>query len=247
MFQRKALLLGVCLILIMGLLGSTVTVMAHDNDDENDSGNISAYVVKDGKVIWLLPNEEMRVLTEEEYIEKYQMSAEEEAVIIHDIPPCPVIIDGIQYEAEKIHFFDGQRLGFTVGNDGKLYAFTTEKGMEEFQREQLIIKTEEEVSIGGTTTRAVYSFFYEDWFYGGDFLAVPPGYPQGYISNLGDPYIGMDNMISSLIVDSAASKIRLFDYAQYGGDYFETLGGTNIYALWFYGWNDRASSLIVYD
>ena len=244
MFKRKILLLGICLIMTLGLLGGSAIALAQDRDSESTTD--MAYVVKDGKIQWLLPDEEMKEMTEEEYNKKYQMSAEDEAAIVHDIPPCPVIIDGIQYEPEQIHLFDGQRLGFTVGNDGKLYAFTTEEGIEKFRQQQSTSSIEKIESSGEMATLDIYSYFYEDWYYGGDFLAVPPGYPQGYIPNLGVPAIGMDNMISSFIASSAASKIRLYDYTNYGGDYFERSGGTSIAWLYLYGWNDKASSLIVY-
>lgn len=247
MFKRKILLLGICLIMTLGLLGSSVTALAQDGDSESTTDSIMAYVMKDGKIHWLLPDEEMKGVTEEEYNKKYKMSAKEEAAIIHDVPPCPVIIDGIQYEPEQVHLFDGKRLGFTVGNDGKLYAFTTEEGIEKFRQQQLNSLSEKIAPTNDATTQDVYSYFYEDWYYGGDFLAVPPGYPQGYVPNLGNPAIGMDNMISSFIASSAASKIRLYDYINYGGDYFERSGGTSIAWLFLYGWNDKASSLIVYN
>jgi hypothetical protein len=246
MFKRKILLLGICLILTLGLLGSSLATLAQDGDSKSTADNITAYVMKDGKIHWLLPNEEMKGMTEEEYNKKYKMSAEEEAAIIHVVPPCPVIIDGIQYEPQQIHLFNGQQLGFTVGNNGVLYAFTTEEGMEKFRQQQLN-SLSEKITPANATTRDVYSYFYEDWSYGGDFLAVPPGYPQGYIPNLGDPAIGMDNMISSLIVNSAASRVRLYDYVNLQGDYFERSGGTSVPWLFLYGWNDKASSLIVYN
>jgi hypothetical protein len=239
MFKRKILLLGVCLILTLGLLSSSVNVLAKDGNSESPLGKMMAYVMKDGKIQWLLPDEGTKGMSEEAYNKKFKMSAEAEAAIIHDVPPCLVIIDGVQYEPKQIHFFDGHRLGFTVGNDGNLYAFTTEEGMEKFRQEQSLPPKEKGAD--------VYSYFFIDWNYGGDFLAVPPGYPQGYIPNLGIPAIGMDNMISSLVVSSTASRIRLYDYTNYYGDYFEKSGGSGEAWLFLYGWNDKASSLIVYN
>jgi hypothetical protein len=137
------------------------------------------------------------------------------------------------------HKADGQRLGFTVDDDGNLYAFTTEEGMEKFLQEQ-------SVSDVKSAAADIYSYFYVDMYYGGDFLAVPPGYPQGYIPNLGTSSIRMDNMVSSFIASSTASRVRLYDYTNYGGDYFERSGGSDVGWLFLYGWNDKASSLIVY-
>ena len=48
-------------------------------------------------------------------------------------------------------------------------------------------------------------------------------------------------------ISSSASMCRLYDYTGYGGDYFERPGGTSISLLALFGWNDRASSLVVYD
>lgn len=109
--------------------------MAH----ESDSPEYVAAYSKDGEVHRLVPGAEIEgieVVTKAEFQEKSKMSPEAEAAIVHEVPPCPIVIDGIRYEPERIHLFDGQRLGFAVGNDGGLYAFTTEEGMERFQQEQ---------------------------------------------------------------------------------------------------------------
>ena len=125
-----------------------------------------------------------------------------------------------------------------------LYAFTTEEGIEKFHQEQRSLIAEGILQDQEADTKGVvYSFFYEDAGYGGRQLAVPPGYPQGYLDDLGI----MNNVISSFSIDSYALKVCLYEDPGYGGDTFERVGGTSISNLWFFGWNDRASSLKLYD
>ena len=239
MFKRKALLLGVSLVLVLGLLSGGAVVMAQDENTESAAGVYS----KDGEVHWLLPGEEiegMKLVTEAEFREMSKMSPEAEAAIVHEVPPCPVIIEGILYKPEQIHLFDGQRLGFTVGNDGMLYAFTTEEGMEKFQKEQHKLLSEQGTSEAASGVRGTYSYFYEGWYYGGDYCGVAPGYGFATLGSL-------DDEISSFIANSAASKVRLFEDTYYSGDYFERPGGTSISVLAVFGWNDRASSVAAYD
>jgi hypothetical protein len=240
MIKHGKVLIGICVIFICVVLGGNAIVMAQDTETPTEGS--AAYINIDGKIHWLFPDEEMKKMTEEEYKKNYQLSPEEEAAIIHDVPPCPVIIDGVKYESEQIHLFDGQRLRFTVDNENMLYAFTTEEGIDKFHQTQLRLlskETDSDISIKS----AGYSFFYEDAFYGGTFLAVPPGYPEGYIPDLGI----MNDEISSFRLDSGIYKACLYEDINYGGDVFERVGGTNISWLWIFGWNDKASSLIVIE
>ena len=57
----------------------------------------------------------------------------------------------------------------------------------------------------------------------------------------------MNDVISSLVVSSFASRMRLFEDANYYGDYFEKSSGSGEAWLFLYGWNDKASSIIVYN
>jgi hypothetical protein len=240
MMKRKKMIIGVCLILISCLVGGNTVALAQDT--ENPSANSGAYLMMDGKILWLSQDEEMNEMTEEEYNEEYRLSPERESKIVHEVPPCPVIIDGIKYEPEQIHLFDGQRLRFTVDNENNLYAFTTEKAIDRFHQEQralLSVETPGDVVL----MSAGYSYFYEHIYFGGSALAVPPGYPGGYVPNLGI----MNDKISSFILDSGIYKACLYEDLYYGGDVFERVGGTMITSLWIFGWNDRASSLKVYE
>lgn len=240
MTKHKAVLIGVCFVFLCGLLGTNTLVMAQDID--TSTKDPLAYVMIDGKIHWLSPSEDTKKMTEGTYNAEYQLSPEEEAAIIHDVPPCAVIIDGVKYEPEQIHLFDGQRLRFTIDNENNLYAFTTEEGIDKFHKTQreLISK---EFNPDALPLSAGYSFFYEDISYGGMYLAVPAGYPNGYLPNLGI----MNDKISSFRLDSGIYKACLYEDIDYGGDVFERVGGTNISCLWIFGWNDKASSLVVIE
>jgi len=240
MINQKRMLIGVCFVLLCGLLGGNAIVMAQDTETSPD--NSAAYIIIDGKIHWLSPSEETKGLTKEEYNKKYQISPEEEAAIIHDVPPCPVIINGIKYEPEQIHLFDGQRLRFTVDNKNTLYAFTTEEGIDEFHQKQRELLSKE-INPDVSPMNAGYSFFYEDMDFGGRCLAVPSGYPEGYLPELGV----MDDTISSFWLDSGIYKACLYEDPYYYGDVFERVGGTKISWLWVFGWNDKASSLKVIE
>lgn len=237
MMKSKRMVIGICFIFLSCLMGGNAALA---KDAENPSTNSSAYLMMDGKIHWLSSDKEMNAMTEEEYNERYQLSPEDESKIIHKVPPCPVIIDGIKYEPEQIYLFDGQRLRFTVDNKNNLYAFTTEKAIDKFHQKQRVLSRETPGDV--FLMSAGYSYFYEHMYFGGTGLAVPPGYPGGYIANLGV----MNDKISSFILDDVIYKACLFEDLYYGGDVFERVGGTMITSLWIFGWNDRASSLKVY-
>ncbi len=152
MFRKRVATLGLVGTLIgVSILSSVSVTLAQDEQAEDDvkiltkaeleampEDTMSCYKSEDGGIHWLpvdasLIDREDAITTDGLYIE--EMSPEDEAGIVHDVPPCPVIIDGVLYEPEQIHLFDGQRLGFTVGNDGRLYAFTTVEGMRSFLQE----------------------------------------------------------------------------------------------------------------
>ena len=233
MYKRKIFMIGIVLVLLLGLLSGSAVVMAQD---DNMGSPVGGYCV-DGITSQLVPGKEVNgimMITEAEAQKMSQMSPEAEAAIIHEVPPCPIIIDGTLYKPEQIHLFDGQRLGFTVGNDGQLYAFTTEEGLEKFLQEQV---NKNDIMDG---TRDTLSYFYEDWYYGGDNVFCSPG--VGF-ATLGP----LDNEISSFTANSAASKVRLYEDSYLQGDYFERPGGDSISVLFVFGWNDRASSVFAYN
>ena len=243
MLKRRVLLVSIGLVLLLGLF-SGMGVMAQGDIPEDAVG----FYTKDGEVHWIVPGAGIDItdlsgMTPADLEALFPMSAEAEAAIVHQVPPRPVVIDGVPYEADGVSLFDGQRLRFIVGNDRVLYAFTTMEGLEQFKQEQYGQPTPQGSSMaGGQSLLDTLSMFYEDWWYGGDYFGLAPGYGLPYLYQ-----IGFDDMISSVQVNSAASWAYLFDYVNYGGDYFAMEGGTNWPVLSLYGWNDRASSVAVYE
>jgi len=191
------------------------------------------YYTQNGQTFWLTPGKNVTVFppgTSPSDIEAmFPMSPSAEKAIIHQIPPCPVVVDGVKYDAKDISLFDGVRLRFITGKDGALYAFTTARGLEQFQQSGTGV-------IGQSISDSI---FYKDWLFGGDRFSLSPGCGFQDLSQ-----IGFDNCISSVQV-GASSWAYLFDYAYYAGDYFAMQPGSNHSALTFEGWNDRATSVYV--
>jgi len=245
MFRRKALLLGICVVLLLGLIGGGAAVLAKNGDEailgeDYENGDVVGYVIHGYEIQPLILGKGCEMIATgaslAEFIDSHPMSPEEETTIVHDEPPCPVVINGTLYKPGQIHLFDGQRLGFTT-YDGTLYAFTSAKEMEGFLQEQ-------EKAPSGEKTYYAESIWYEDWYYGGQNQLKTSATGIG-ISDLGD--IGMDNMISSQIIKTDSGGCTLFDTTGYGGDYFYTDAGEEIPILAWHGFNDKASSLIVYS
>lgn len=122
MFKNNRLVVfAIVFALILVSFGS-INILASDEsqvDIEIDNGGDQQKMLSIGELIALHP-----------------MSPEEEAAIVHGIPAYPVIIDGVSYEPEGVALFNGQRLHFVTGKDGKLYAFTAVEGLEKCIQEQ---------------------------------------------------------------------------------------------------------------
>jgi hypothetical protein len=195
---------------------------------------------EDGGKTWL-PVREVKGVVERipagtskaEFMEEHKMTPEAEAKIVHTVPQVPVIIDGIRYEPEQIHLFDGKQLGFTVGIDGQLYAFTNATVLDDFVTKQYTTDL--------YTYGFIYSRFCEDYYLSGTRqMDVPPGISVFSLGN-------MDNIISSMEISAYADNgATLFDLPDLQGDYFHGYYGTPYPNLGTYGWNDRASSLVVW-
>jgi hypothetical protein len=195
----------------------------------------AGYYTKDGQTFWLYAGKGVDVMppgtTPSQLEALYPMPSVAEKSIVHQIPQCPVVIDGVKYEPKDINLFNGIRLRFITGNDGTLYAFTTAKALEQFQGESAQI---------APLWETPDSVFYKDWLYTGESFGIVPG--------VGLPDLGQiffDNCISSVKVSTLASWAYIFDYTNYGGDYFAMQPGSNHSALTLEGWNDRASSVYV--
>ena len=161
------------------------------------------------------------------------MPSESEAKLVHKEPEVPFILNGVLYQPEQIHLFDGQRLGFTIGENGILYAFLNYDVLRVFLSDQP----------ASTLMRASsqYSVFYGCINFGGlDRLWVLPNTTLHTLTY-------MDDDISSMKISSYATcGCTLFEYENLQGDYFDVPGGSEWPNLGTYGWDDRASSLVVW-
>jgi hypothetical protein len=177
-------------------------------------------------------NSETRFLRPSEIVELYPMSEDEIKAIVHVAPQCPVIVDGVLYEGKDISLFDGQRLHFTTGKKGNLYAFTNAVKMETFLEKEYgnIFNLE-------ATSSKSLSLLFTDWWYGGSALICAPGeeYPDLAV-------IGWDNCISSAQIGDDA-PVTMWDYAGLTGDSFTMPPSSRYAVLALQGWNDRASSI----
>jgi hypothetical protein len=168
---------------------------------------------------------------------------QDEAKIVHCTPPCPVVIDGVLYQPEQIHLFDGQQLGFTVSNDGRLYAFTKDEALDSFLQEQRSQLQSKETTTLIDEIPSTYCQMWGDEYYSGSYVYGATG---TCIDDLSDIGFNFDNQISSEEIGSAVPDADLYEYSDYQGDYFRKSG----YWIWpflsTFGWNDRASSLIIW-
>jgi hypothetical protein len=248
MFKMKGVLAGALLALVL-VYNPAMSVQADQPEtiSETDisieaAGNIVGRYTEDGGKTWI-PVREVKGVVERipagtsqaEFMEEHKMTPEAEAKIVHTVPQVPVIIDGIRYEPEQIHLFDGRQIGFTVGQDDQLYAFTSYKGLENFLA---ISELPEE-----TKLLFMASHYYEDtWYSGLKQLEVDTGVTWHYLS-----YALMDNIFSSMEINATADNgITLFDLPNLQGDYFHGYYGIPYPNLSTYGWDNRASSLVVW-
>ncbi|MDV2989558.1 MAG: hypothetical protein P3T54_05360 [Dehalogenimonas sp.] len=166
----------------------------------------------------------------------HPMSAEAEAAIVHVVPQCPVIIDGVWYTAEQINLFDGQRLRFTVDKAGVLYAFTTVEDFEYFIQSEYGRVFDALPDMGTSSTGLTVSYLHTDmWYEGGVPLVVVPG---GKLE-----YLGVYNNAISSAKISDTRGVMLYEYEACMGSSYYLPPGTVWSMLIFQGWNDRASSL----
>ncbi len=222
--MKKKIVLSLCfpILLIVLLVGPVAAKPFPENYSHQDSG------VGVANTQYSKPSE---------IVSMFPMSKDAEAEIVHVVPMCPVIIDGIQYTAEEIAIYNGQRLHFTVDKAGSLFAFTDAKAMEAFIENEygpvFELAADDELLLA----RIIESELFEHWFYSGAVKGVLPWehMPQLYL-------IGWDNRISSARITQAA-PVTLWDYVWYGGDSFTMNPGSTHSILALEGWNDRASSI----
>src|SRR4030042_127407 len=141
--KKAALVMSASLIIALSL---TTGIQANDGENGQEVSSempedaVGSYTTVNGEFHWIVPGGDIEVvdfsgMSTEEIFKTIQMSSEDEAEIVHSVPSCPeIIIDGVSYKSAEIHMFDGQQLGFTVGFDGNMYAFTTEEGFQTFKQ-----------------------------------------------------------------------------------------------------------------
>ncbi len=207
--------------------------------DDSTGSAVGRYTTDGGKT-WKVVREEKGVVEklpagtkQVDFMVRHQMTPEAEAKIVHQVPEVPVVIDGVLYQPEDIHKFDGRQLGFTLGLDGRLYAFTDEIDLEDF------ISTQSKAGL--FSTLSIYSRFCEGYYLSGmRQLEVPPGVSMFSLGS-------MDNIISSMEISAYADNgITLFDLPNLQGDYFHGYYWIQYPNLGTYGWDNRASSLVVW-
>jgi hypothetical protein len=207
--------------------------------DDSTGSAVGRYTTDGGKT-WTVVREERGVVEklpadtkQADFMAEHQMAPEAEAKIVHQVPEVPVIIDGVLYQPEDIHKFDGRQLGFTVGPDGRLYAFTDGIVLVDF----ISIQSK----AGLFSTLSIYSRFCEGYYLSGmRQLEVPPGVSMFSLGS-------MNNIISSMDISAYADNgITLFDLPNLQGDYFHGYYWIQYPNLGTYGWDNRASSLVVW-
>ena len=242
-FAKKLLKNGgrgkLILLAIIGLVLVSLFTAASPKDSQPEKPEDAiGFYIKNGQTIWIVPGVDIDVttgadLTPAKLEAMYPMSPEDEAKIIHEVPPCSVIIDGIKYKPEDISQFNGKRLHFISGKDGNLYAFTTREGLERFEIQNRSLSI---LSDG-------LSYFYMDVWYTGSSFGILPGNGYDVLAQM-----GFDNAISSAKASPSTPRTVIYDLQYYQGDSYDLQGGHGYSMLYFQGWNDRASSVFVsYD
>jgi hypothetical protein len=229
MHKRTVLLVSISLVLLLGLIGATA--------------------------VWA------------------QGGGEGEASLIHPIPSVPVIVDGVRYEPEEISRFNGILLRFVITSDsareGRMYAFTSDEGLQGFLSEHGGLPSDEVREGGmegvdyyvsesggppppppeGSTIPNVqlasyWTKFFEHINYNGKQFGSAPG--VGWPDLRYTPP-GWNDIISSLQVATDASWATLYEHIYYDGNQLWVQSDLWLPDLRQYGWNDRASSVIVWS
>ena len=217
--HKKTLYCFSLAILLSIMLPSVTTVAFYPQDYTQTDSNVNT--------------SETRFLRPSEIIKLYPMSEDEIKTIVHVAPQCPVIVDGVLYDGKDISLFDGQRLHFTTGKKGNLYAFTDAVKMETFLEKEYGNIYNLQIIYSSRSVSTLHT----DWFLSGLERSCSPGQQ---IENLAAD--DFDNCISSAKI-CAEAPVTMWDYAGFSGDSFTMPPGTTYNVLTLQGWNDRASSI----
>lgn len=174
----------------------------------------------------------------------------------HKIPQVPVVIDGVRQAPEKIQQFDGQPLYFVLDKqaqqEGVVYVFTTRAKVREYLETQGLMP-----EAGTTAVQPEHwdyndprSLFYRDAKYGSNSMGVPAGYAYSDLTKVywgGWIWQDWSDEISSVRATPLSSATYLFEHENFGGSYFLIHTGDDISYLNVYGWDDKATSIAVYQ
>ena len=212
------------------------------------SGEPIGYVTENGKTRALTASEASLSATTLTPAEM-KSSTSQDADIVHPVPEIPINVDGVLYAPEEISRFNGQVLFYVLDQhterEGVMVAFTSEKGLMEYLKEQW--SWEPGSGAGGGVqldSDSYWTVFYSDAYYAGSTIISAPG---AAISNLGNISPGWNDRISSVSVSTGAAWATLYVDINYGGDQLWMQRGTEWGWLLFNGWDDRASSLKVWQ
>jgi hypothetical protein len=163
--MERKLMLGLCLALLLAAIMPNIASQAY---------SLENYTFKAPDV----NPASYKVIKPSEIIELYPMLPEDEENIVHEVPGCPVVIDGVLYKSADIALFSGQRLHFAVSEAGYLHAFTKAREMEKFLEDEYGLVFDLALS-------SDISELYEDWLHMGDFLGCSAGQQFPQLSLLG--------------------------------------------------------------
>jgi hypothetical protein len=138
-------------------------------------------------------------LTLAEYEALHPMSAEDLAKVTYDYITCPVIVDGVYYEAEKITEFNGQLLHFICSKDGVLHAFKDADDLDKYTFEEYadtFVSSSKSNSITKDGLDPNFNYYYENIFYGGNHIEQEIGVDTD-IADLSSPEYNFNDCIDS--------------------------------------------------
>ena len=212
--MNKIIRLSILLILALVMILPYSSVSA---DNSKADKAVGEYTTENGTVVKIYPGiEGLKALPFHPgpvLMDKlFPMTPEAEAAIVYEARPRPVIIDGKTYEGNQISQFNGKRLYFVDGKDGKEYAFTTAVKVEQFLKEEYGLTFSNKVENESTVTpmSCTQSAFYNQNNYWGTPLMVTCGQSYSDLST-----IGWNNCIRSISEGSTASY--LYDDVNYSG------------------------------
>jgi hypothetical protein len=175
---------------------------------------------------------------------------------VHDVT-VPVVFDGRRLEADDFNSMRrtlrGITLYYTIANEsGLLHVFTTRDAIRQFVSAQHAFKpggrhgTAAPLALDGCPgySHPTISHFFTGYTCTGTDLQLNP---TNAVSNLAG--LGIDNAISSMTCaydGTYTTECVLFEFANYGGAQFWLQYNHYVSDLSAYGWDDVASSIIVY-